>query len=66
MAKIINPIPAQGLIYPYVKIFSWTIIYYYQGFLSMFLFNLSLLLGFVVKGWSIFMCYGVSHFNTVM
>ena len=34
MAKSVNPFPAQGLIYTYVKICSWTLIYQYQGLLS--------------------------------
>ena len=63
MAKSINPIPAQGLIYPYVKICSWTLIYQYQGLLSTFLFDISLWSRFVVKRWSIFMYYVVAHFT---
>ena len=38
MAKSVNPIPAQGPIYPYVKICSCTLIYQYEGLLSMFFF----------------------------
>ena len=63
MAKSVNPIPSQRLIYPYVKICSWTLIYQYQGLLSTFLFDISLWSRSVVKGWSLFMYYVVSHFT---
>ena len=60
MAKSINPIHAQGLICPYGKICSWTLIYQYQGLLSTFLFDWSLWSRYVVRGWSILMCYVVT------
>ena len=46
----VNPIPSQALIYPYVKICSWTLIYQYQGLVSTFLFDIYLWSRFVVKG----------------
>ena len=66
MAKSVNPILAQGMIYPYVKICSWTLIYQYQGLLSTFLFDISLWSRSVVKGWSIFMSYVVAHFTYIV
>ena len=63
MAKSINPIPAHGLICPYVKICSWTLIYQYQGLLLMFLFDWSLWSRYCFRGLSIFMYYVVAHFT---
>ena len=63
MSKSINPISAQGLIYPYVKICSWTLTCQYQGLLSTFLFDISLWSRSSVKGWSILMYYVVAHFT---